>query len=373
MERTVCIVTLSSESAPIAARMLVSQTDCESSAVITCKNEADFAATAVSERADVIFAAAEPRQFIKAKLHLIKALACKVVRSSAVVAAMGENAPENAKERDVHAAMPHSAQVYTAPGGLFSSFSYKKADGSTLVFLPLDADTVRRLFEADLAAYKAKPAYEEKSAAEEKQPEVRQPEPKPVYQEKPQAPAVKDFKQDIISFIASGKSVAVAEEGCYRAFLSVVSKFRGSQASFVSAKAEVSDQETPELAAAALAKAAKEEGYTDYGASISEITETNDGERFITVALADANGANLAKVYAEPGEDDKRLAGAAMIKLFEMIGNVSEAGKVEKPAAAGHAIVSTAKQGKKSRLPLILALSGVAAAAVISAIIAFVD
>lgn len=360
MEKTVCIITLSSESAPVAARMLAVKTDCASSAMIACKNEADFAAAATAERADVIFAAAEPAQFIRAKLHLIKALSCKVVRSSAVVAAMGADAPESAKERDIHAAMPYSAEVYPGENGLFSAFSYKKADGSTLVFLPLDGDTIKSLFDKELADYVAKSSYEEEKPSSSRG----------------EITAANDgynFKKDIEAFIRSGKSVAIADGGCCRALLSVVSGFEGAKACFISSKAEAPEDSSDETNASMLAKAAKGSAYTDYGASLSAIMrDPETGERFIAVALADGKGANLAKVYEEPGEDDKRLAGAAMIKFFEMLGKVAAAGKVAKPTPAAQAAPKQ-KKNKKSRLPLILALSGIAAAAVISAVVAALD
>lgn len=343
MKKTVCIVTLS-DNADSEALSLIKKVACSigSGSLIKTADAAEFSAAVAAAKTNIVFASADIDKFLKAKFFTIKALSCGVSRSTALLAAMGTNAPADPKEKELQAAIPNGANCYPTLDGLYSAFTFKRPDGSLLIFLPLDTLKLRELFATGLGIFKVK-------AQETK-------------------PAKSDYRNDVESFISAGKSAAIAEYGYSKVLYQVLSKFENSEYAFNLYPAPSKD---PDSAARAARNAALYTGL-NYGIAISSLlTDPETQEKYIEVCVSDTNRAEVAKVYAESGEDTKSLASAAVIKLCSMLNSVVQ-GIILNPEPKKE-IPQPKPVQKKSLVPLLLAVSGVCAATVISLIIALTD
>ena len=277
--------------------------------------------------------AAPKETFLKTKLALIKVLGEKTVRSSAITAAIGEDCPLSDKEIDLHCAVPVNSKSVATADGLFSAFVHEK-NGKTVIMLPLIEEKLNELLPAVFGA-----------EATQK--------------------ASGGFRKNIESVIKSGKKIAVASVGLSAAMMAVVSDVGGGENAFsVAEVAQIQDGNSAERIADA-AKNAKENSGVDFGAAVSEI-ESENGENVVLVCLADSNRARVAKVYAQDGESAKNLAGAAMIKLCEMMEELVIAGALFNPNAP-----EKQKQKKNPVLPILIATIGIAAAVILSLLVAF--
>lgn len=268
--------------------------------------------------------------FLKTKIALIKYLGKKTVRSSAITAAIGEDSPLSDKEYDLHCAIPAGAKAFAAADGLFSSFSVEE-NGKTFILLPLIEDKLSELIPLVFGT-KA-----EKSVA--------------------------GFRKNLESVIKSGKKTAVASVGLSGALMAVVSSVEGGENAFLPAEISSAAYACTADSIAACAKEAKEASGADYGASVSSV-ESENGESFMLVCLADSERARVAKVYAESGETPKALAGAAITKLCEMMNELAAAGALVNPNPPP-------KPGKNPVLPIIITAIGIATAVVLSLLVAF--
>lgn len=292
----------------------------------------------------VIVAAAPLSVFLNAKLRLLKMFSSKIVRNSATVAAMGGNAPQNDKEKELHSAFPEKAKVLVSSDGIYSAFMKELGEG-IVVFMPLDETRAEEVFALGLSGIlsKAFPA-----------------------DAKPRKQGMAQVKESIEKVIGSGKTVAISPCGSAKALLAVINSVPDSEKAFVPSneQRDILDGESEENYIAQSAKLSKETSDTDLGAAISDISVNENGEEYITVCIANSERAKAAKVYAVPGEGKKNILAAAVIKLCSMLEEFS--------GAAGLVNPNKPKKPKISRTPLIIAIAAIALAVVVCLISAFV-
>ncbi len=330
MKRKVRICTLGAQSAQGAAEYLeqrLRMIDGEAQSA-DFADEASFAdAVASSAREGGIVVAAAPfSEFLKAKIRLIKIFSSKVIRNNAVISAMGENAPENSKEKDFHAAMPEKSKVFPSSDGRFSAFA-KELFGSVVVFMPLDEGRIAETFSLGLETFISNA----------------------VSGSMPAKPNLDNVKKSVESVIKSGKTVAVSPCGSAKAVLSVIAAVPDSEEAFVpeSTVRERAAGESDEDYIAQSARLSKENAQADLGIGISAVSVSESGEEYVTVCVADSAGARAARDFAMPGEEKKFLMAAAVVKLCSMLEEVS--------AAAGPVVPVK----KKSKAPIIIAVISV--------------
>lgn len=359
MNRKVSICTLRAAQAQDAADYL-KQRISEFSADVTADDHENAAAFAdgVDSRArekEIVIAAAPLSVFLNAKLRLIKTVSSKIVRSNSISAAMGENAPADPKERDLHAAIPEKAKALKSADGLYSAF-IKEHEGGLVIFLPLDTEKLGYMFDAGLArllgtifpdAAPQKPASTPKNS-------------------------MSSLRNSVETVIANGKRVAVSPCGCSKPLISAISTVQGCEDIFVQDNAlrDRLPDESLENYTAQCAKISKENAGTDLGISVSPIfKDKSDDSDFIIVCVADSDRAKAAKVYSNPGEEKKHLVAAAVIKLCEMLGELSGTEGLVNPELP---VIKPKKWAKNSKLPIILTAIGIAIAVVICIILAVV-
>lgn len=342
MERKVSCFTLCADTASGSADYLKQRLNSE---INNYGEVSAFAAEAVAcaMQGDLVVAAAPVDIFLNAKFRLLRSLSLKIVRSSQITSAMGENAPENPKERDLQSAVAEKSKVYLTPDGLFSAFSVNIGSG-TLVFAPLDISRLEHIFEAGLASLllSAKP----KTKMQELQERVRK-------------------------VIASGKTVAVSPCGCGKMLLSAISAVPDCEEAFIadSSMRDKAEDESQANYTAQCAKLSKENSSADLGIAISEAENDGSGD-CVTVCVADSERAKAAKVYAKPGEDKKQLIVAAIIKLCQMLDELSALPALVNPDSPKAA---PKKWAKNSKTPLIIAVIGIAVAIIVCVILALVS
>ncbi len=343
MERKVNCFTLCAERAQGAADYLKQRLNCE---ITNFSEVSAFAAEAVAYAAQggFAFAAAPVDVFLNAKFRILKSLSFKIVKSNRISAAMGENAPQNAKERDLQAAVAEKSKVYLTSDGLFSAFSVNVGSG-TLVFAPLDTSKLEfaMLFGLD-ALISSIPA--------------------------PKKTKTQELHERIKSVVASGKTVAVSPCGCGKMLLSAISSVPDHEKAFISDSSmrDRAENESESAYIAQCAKISKENSSADLGISISSVDNDGSGEH-VVVCVADSERAKAAKVYANPGEDAKQLIVAAIIKLCQMLDELSATPALVNPDAPK----PKKKWAKNSKTPLIIAIIGIALAIVICVILALVS
>ena len=341
MERKVSLFTLCAEKAQGAADYLKQRLNCETN---NLGDASSFAAEAVALAADggLVVAAAPVELFLNAKFRLLKSLSFKIVKNSRIVTAAGENLPENAKERDLHCAVPEKSKIYLTLDGLFSAFSVDIGDG-TLVFVPLDKDMLEQVLASGL--------------------EILFPAPKKT--------KMQELRERVNGVIASGKTVAVSPCGCGKMLLSAISAVPDCEEAFVadSSMRDKAENETQAEYIAHCAKLSKENSSSDLGIAISQIENDGSGE-LVTVCVADSERAKAAKVYANPGEDGKQLIVAAIIKLCQMLEELSAMPVLVNPDAPK---TTTKKWAKNSKTPLIIAIIALAIAIIVCFVLAFVS
>lgn len=343
MERKVSCFTLCAERAQGAADYLKQRLSCDA---VNYGEVSAFAAEAVAYAAQggFAFAAAPVDVFLNAKFRLLKSLSSKIVRSSQISAAMGENAPENPKERDLQSAVAEGSRVYLTADGLFSAFSVK-VGGGTLVFVPLDLSKLEYAMLSGLdALISSIPA--------------------------PKKTKMQELRDRVSGVIASGKTVAVSPCGCGKMLLSAISSVPDCEEAFVadSSMRDRADNESESAYIAQCAKLSKENASADLGIAISRIENDGTGD-VVTVCVADSERAKAAKVYANPGEDAKQLVVAAIIKLCQMLDELAAMPALVNPDAPK----AKKKWAKNSKTPLIIAVIGIAVAIVICIILALVS
>lgn len=358
MNRKVSICTLCASQAQDASDYL-RQRISAFSADITAndfENAAAFAAgvDSCAREGGIIFAAAHLSVFLNAKLRLIKTVSTKIVRSNSISAAMEKNAPADPKERDLHAAIPEKAKALKSADGLYSAF-IKEYGKSIIIFLPLDAERLAYMFDAGLERLLGT-----------------------IFSNtKPQTSSVgrngiTALKKSIETVIGSGKTVAVSPCGCAKPLLSAISTVPDCETAFVQDNAlrDKLPDESIENYIAQCAKISKENAGTDLGISVSPIyRDKTDDSDFVIVCVADSERAKAAKVYSNPGEEKKHLVAAAVIRLCEMLGELSGPEGLINPNLPA---VKAKKWAKNSKLPIILTSIGIAIAVVICVILAFV-
>lgn len=332
--RKVSICTLCAQSAQGAAYYLEQRLREYSPEVSSadCGNEAAFAdAVAQSAReSGIIFAAAPVSDFLKAKVHIVKLFSSKIVRNSSVISAMGDFAPVDGKERDLHAAVPEKSKVFTSRDGKYSAFA-KELNGSLVVFMPLDEGRISEAFGLGLGDFLSN-AFSKAAS--------------------PEKPSLEKVRQSIEKVIASKKTVAVSPCGSARALLSVISAVPDADEAFVpeSTVRERSEGESAEDYLAQSARLSKENAKTDLAIGISDVTVNENGEEYVTVCVADSVRAKVARVFAVPGEEKKYLIAAAVVQLCSMLEELSGPAGLVNPDA---------KKKKSSKKPLIISIIAV--------------
>lgn len=309
---------------------------------------------ACAREGGIVFAGAPLSVFLNAKLRLIKTVSSKIVRSNSISAAMGDNAPENQKERDLQAAIPEKAKTIKTSDGLYSAF-IKEYGKSIIIFLPLDAERLGWIFDSGL------------SALLEKMFPNATPQ-KPVPTERSSMAAMRKSVEEVIG---SGKTVAISSFGCSKPLISAISSVPDCETAFVfdNALRDRLPDESIENYAAQCAKISKENSRTDLGISISPIyKDKTDDSDFVIVCVADSDRAKVAKVYGNVGEERRHLVAAAVIRLCKMLGELSQEERLVNPNIP---VASAKKWSKNSKLPILLTAVGIALAVVICIIIAF--
>lgn len=359
MNRKVSICTLCAAQAQDAANYLrqrISEFSPEASEN-DFDNAAAFAAgvDSCAREGGIIFAAAPLSVFLNAKLRLIKTVSTKIVRSNSISAAMGENAPADQKERDLHAAIPEKAKALKSADGLYSAF-IKEYGRSLIIFLPLDTERLGYMFDAGLARLLG----------------TVFPDAAPQKPSSTGRNSISSLKKSVEAVIGSGKTVAVSPVGCAKPLISAISTVPGCEAAFVQDNAlrDRLPDESIENYTAQCAKISKENAGTDLGISVSPIyKDKTDDSDFVIVCVADSDRAKAAKVYSNPGEEKKHLVAAAVIRLCEMLGELSGPEGLVNPDLTAQ---KPRKWAKNSKLPIILTATGIAIAVVICVILAFV-
>lgn len=359
MNRKVSICTLCASTAQDAANYLKQQISCRSSEISV--NDYDDAAAfaagvdSCAFEGGIIFAAAPVELFLNAKLRLIKKISTKIVRSNSISAAMGENPPVDAKERDLHAAIPEKAKALKTADGLYSAF-IKEHGKSIIIFLPLEKELLSYMFDAGLARLLSgifPDAQSQKPSATERN-------------------GLSSLRKSVETVIGSGKTVAVSPCGCAKPLLSAISTVPDCESAFVqdNAMRDRLPDESIEEYTAQCAKISKENAGTDLGISVSSIyKDKTDDSDFVIVCVADSDRAKAAKVYSNPGEEKKHLVAAAVIRLCEMLGELSGPEGLVNPDLP---VKETKKWAKNSKFPIIITAIGIATAVVICVILAFV-
>lgn len=341
MERKVTCFVLCADKAQGAADYLKQRLSCE---INNFGEVSAFAAEAVAcaSQGGFAVAAAPVDIFLNAKFRLLKSLSLKIVKSSQISAAMGENAPENAKERDLQCAVAEKSKVFLTYDGLFSAFSVNIGSG-TLVFAPLDTEKLEYIFASGLDKFI------------------------PV----PKKTKMQELRDRVSGVIASGKTVAVSPCGCGKMLLSAISAVPDCEEAFIAdpSMRDKADDESESNYVAQCAKLSKENSSADLGIAISNIENDGSGDA-VTVCVADSERAKAAKVYAKPGEDRKQLIAAAIIKLCQMLDELAAMPALVNPDASKAA---PKKWAKNSKTPLIIAVIGIALAIIICVILAIVS
>lgn len=365
MERKVKICTLCAQTEHRSANYLKQKLSAytEISEIRDFSDVASFAEGVMdcTSQGGAVIAAAPVSVFLKAKIRLMKSLSVKIVRSAAIVSAMGNAVPADSKEKDFQAALPDKATAVVSFDGLYSGFA-KKSENNVLIFLPLDENRLEYMFGTGLDALFAK-AFS-KSA------------PNPAAKSAP-APASKapntgmsQIKKNIESVISNGKTVAISPVGCAKPLISAISAVRGCEEIFVadSAMRDRLEGESTEDHIAQCAKISKENAQTDLGIGISGIYADKSGAgNFVVVCVADSERAKAARVYANPGEDQKHLIAAAVIKLCEMLNDLSANGLINPNAPK-----NKKNRPKNSKLPIIIVAAVIAVAIIVCVVVAFV-
>lgn len=292
----------------------------------------------------IVVAAAPLSMFLNAKLRLLKLFSSKIVRSGAVISAMGSNAPENEKEKDLHSAIPEKAKTFVSGDGLYSAFAKELGEG-IVVLMPLDEGRAEEIFAMGLSGILEK-----------------------VFPDgaKPQKFSLAQVKESVRKVIGSGKTVAVSPCGSAKALLTVINAVPDSEDAFVpdSTQRDKSEDESTEDYIAQSAKLSKETAGTDLGIGISEICSNKNGEEYVVVCVADSERAKAARVFAVPGEEKKHLIAAAVIQLCGMLEELSDPAGLVNP--------NPPKKPKNSKTPLIVAIAAVAVAIIVCLVLAFV-
>ncbi len=358
MNRKVIICTLRASAAQGASDYLQQRLSAYSQnvSVNDYGDSAGFAAgvDALSGENSIIFAAAPVSLFLNAKIRLIKILSSKIVRSSSIINAMGESALADQKERDLHCAIPEKAKTIKSADGLYSAF-IKEHGSSLVVCLPLETGRLEYLFNAGLERLLG--GILKKQTAE----------PAPVA-ERPKLSALREHVETVIN---RKKSVAISPCGCSKALVSAISSVPNCEEAFVvdGALRDRLTDESLENYVAQCAKISKENSDTDLGIAVSPIyKDKTDGSDFVFVSVADSDRAKVAKVYSLPNEEKKHLVAAAVIRLCEMLGELSAAEGLVNPEAVAP---KPKKWGRNPKLPIIITAVCVAVAAVICVVLAF--
>ena len=371
MNRKVRICTLCAEKAQGATSCLEKRLNGYNAEVIS----ADFSDPAsfvqgiaeLSVQADIILAAAPVSMFLNAKLRLLKLVSEKIVRSSSIVAAMGENAPENPKELDLQSAVPEKSKAFASHDGLYSGFAKEYGKG-LIIFLPLDEDRLNSAFAGSFGTFFERfvPKKNDSPAPEPVSESDKAPIPAA-----PKAPKRSALKSHIESAMASGKTIAVSPCGFSKALLSALSTVPDAENTFIpdSAMRDRLEDESIEDYTAQCAKLSKENSDADLGIGISGICNAGDEGEFVIVSVADSERAKAARVFSEPGEDKRHLVAAAVMQLCKMIDELTAEGNpFDSPVPANKA----EKSAKNSKIPLIIAGVCVAAAIIVCIVLAVI-
>lgn len=345
MKRKVSICTLCASSAQSASDYLEQKLrGYDPEAVSADFGDAEAFADAVGKCAcdgGIIVAAAPLSMFLNAKIRLLKLFSSKTVRSSAVIAAMGDDVPE--KEKDIHSAIPEKAKAFVSADGRYSAFAKELGEG-IVIFMPLDESLIDGVFASGLSAILQK-AFPDAA--------------------KPKKAGLAQVKDSVKKVIDSGRTVAVSPCGTAKALLSVINAVPDADDAFVpeSTQRDMLENESVEDYIAQSAKLSKETAKTDWGIGISDIITDENGEDYVVVCVADSERAKAARVFAVPGEEKKHLIAAAVIQLCGML---------EELSATGLVIPDIPKKPKNSKTPLIIAIAAIAVAIIACLVIAFV-
>ncbi len=343
MKRKICLFTLKAESAPGASRLLESRLSVQA----TDFSDVSEFSESIIERAKqgfITFSAAPLSVFLSAKISILKSLSVKIIRNQAIVSAMENNMPEDRKKCDYHAAIPEKATAVVSKDGLYSAFIYYVGEGA-IIFMPLEEERIEHIFETKLGRIVAAIAAE-----------------KEIVETKSNAEA--QFREHVEAIIGSGKRIAVFTGGSSEALLSVLKKIPGSAGTFIPTQAEPEETENPDEYLPRCAKNAAQAAEADLGIAISEpVNDVESGESYVTVTVADSENAHAARIFANPGESSKQLMIAAIVHICSMLDDAS--------GAAG--LVNPNKKPKKNpKQPLIIAIIGIAVAALVCLVIAFI-
>lgn len=340
MERKVTCFTLCAEKAQGAAEYLKQRLGCESN------NSGDVSAfiagaVACASEGGVALAAVPVELFLNTKFRVLKSLSLKIVRNRRISDAVGENSSLNPKERDLHCASVEKSKVFLTADGLFSAFSADIGNG-TLFFVPLDTEKLGYIFDSGLTGFIP-------AAKKSKMQELR---------------------DRVSNVIASGKTVAVSPCGCGKMLLSAISAVPDCEEAFIgdSSMRDKADDESVANYIAQCAKLSKENSSANLGIAISDVENDGSGDA-VTVCVADSDRAKAAKVYAKEGEDRKQLIVAAIIRLCQMLDELSAMPVLVNPNPPKAA----KRWAKNSKTPLIIAAASIAVAIIICIILAFVS
>lgn len=337
MKRMVNICTLRAASAQGAADLLEQKLRIyDSQASVTdCTSPADLsdAVANCTQNGGIVVAAAPLTDFLNVKYRLLKLFSSKITRNRNIISAMGDNAPENEKEKDLHAAMPEKSKTFVSADGLFTPF-IKEFNGAAVMLMPLDEARILAAFENGAESFFSNAL---------------------VTVAAPQKPGMEQIKSSVEKVIKSGKTVAISSCGSSKAILTVIAAVPDSEEAFIpdSTLREKAENQSVEEYISQSAKASKETVEADLGVSISDITSAENGEEYVTVCVADSHKAKAARVFAIPGEGKKTLMAAAVVQLCSML--------EEYTGAAGFVM----PEKKRSKAPLIIAISAVVLAILI--------
>lgn len=301
-------------------------------------DSAENLAAAVASSSGNVLACCSKEDFSATKLAVINSISRRVGKSASIIAAMDCNAPDEQSEYNIHTALPEGGKAYPSSDGMFSGFSCP-TDNGMLFFAPFDSTIVASVLDGGMmeALKKASDPIQQKSAVEE-------------------------FRECVEGIIGNEKTIAIAGAGSFKPLVSAISSVPGWEKVFIpdSTVAERTSKETDEEYIARCAKESKEACNADLGISISDITDGEDG-KYIAVSVADSKRAKGAKVFSKgDSEDPKMLISASVIKLCEMLDELSVSGISEEEIPVK----------KKSGLPFLIILIALVATMVVCGFIA---
>ncbi len=310
-----------------------------------------YALAEALKTARTILLLVEPDRYLRTKEQLMRAMGLSAVPNPELLEALRKS-PVQLPEEELacHAAVPVGAAAFPTQDGLFSGFMLT-AGRQTILFLPLDNRRIDGILQAEAGAFLS--GLQLVRQTREVQPQIVTEEKQ---KEAGQSPAAEeDEAAEAASAQPSGQSHAhraleALEAGDLRVAFAAT-----PTAEFLREAAGGNDtaerrlvysnvfrepgEEPAKQYVAELARQAMQEEGTQLGAAITNVyTVKKEGrvETFLLIAVADENGAQVRRLYAQPDEHPGLLIGDGVQSLYELIEQAAQKEPEEPEARPAH-------------------------------------